>query len=152
MKPSTAKRVRETYTALADRTPQMVEAFYRRVFAARPDLVAIFPPDMSRLQGHFGAALALIARNVERIDALEQPLMSMGARHLGYGVKYEDYPIVGEALLATLEEFAGVLWTPEVAAAWKDVVSAVSAAMLRGAAVAAWESERPLRGQRRSAP
>ena len=45
-------------------------AVRRRAPAARP----LFPVDLTSLQGHFEAALALVIRNLEEMQTLEQPL------------------------------------------------------------------------------
>ena len=63
------------------------------------------------------------------VDALEQ----MGARHVGYGAQPAHYPIVRDTLLATLAQFAGDLWTQDLADAWERAINAVAGLMLTGA-------------------
>lgn len=57
----------------------------------------------------------------------------LGAKHVGYGVLPEHYPIVGEALLSTLETALGEAWTTNVKDGWTAIYGFVSSTMIAGA-------------------
>ncbi|HEY2535241.1 MAG TPA: globin domain-containing protein, partial [Xanthobacteraceae bacterium] len=64
---------------------------------------------------------------------LEQVLPAASAlakRHVSYGAKAEHYPVVGAALLSTLETGLGDDWTPEVADAWGTAYGTLSGYMI----------------------
>jgi nitric oxide dioxygenase len=67
------------------------------------------------------------------LDALVPQLMTLGARHAGYGVKDRHYQVVGEALIWTLERGLADAFTPEVERAWVRVYLLVAATMQAGA-------------------
>ena len=63
--------------------------------------------------------LALTA--LDTPDALIPVVQAMGRRHAIYGVRREQYSIVGAALLWTLEQGLAERFTPEVLDAWSEV-------------------------------
>ena len=76
-------------------------------------------------------ALELLAKN--DMETLVAALKDLGARHVGYDVKFEHYPIVGQALLNTLEKALGDDFTPEVKEAWGGVYGVITENMQAGA-------------------
>ena len=67
------------------------------------------------------------------VSPLLEALKDLGARHFEYGVVPAHYPIVGEALICTLEVALGKKWTPKVKQGWTAIYGIVSTAMLEGA-------------------
>ena len=55
---------------------------------------------------------------------------ALAKRHVSYGVKAEHYPVVGDALLWTLEKGLRDRWTPQVADAWGTVYGTLSGYMI----------------------
>jgi hypothetical protein len=77
--------------------------------------------------------MAMLAGVVKGVGNLEQVLPAASAlakRHVSYGAKAEDYPVVGAALLWTLEKGLGDGWTPEVADAWGAIYGTLSGYMI----------------------
>lgn len=71
--------------------------------------------------------------SLENMDSLIQALADMGARHVAYSVKDEDYDKVGAALLWTLEQGLGPVFNEEVKAAWIITYTTVADIMKQGA-------------------
>ncbi|CAB9496311.1 shock protein 75 kDa, mitochondrial [Seminavis robusta] len=67
------------------------------------------------------------------LQVLEEQLVSLGARHVRYGVLPEHYPVVGQALLETLATALGDKFTPSLKEAWTGVYGFVTTNMLKGA-------------------
>ena len=67
--------------------------------------------------------------SLDNLGALGKTVEDLGRRHAGYGVKDAHYDSVGAALLWTLEQGLGAAWTPEAAAAWKEVYGLLSGIM-----------------------
>lgn len=80
------------------------------------------------------AALTLTVNSARKLDVLVPVLRELGAKHAGYGVRPEHYPIVGGILLQTLEQFLGDAWTDEVEGAWTEAYGVIQSVMLEGAA------------------
>jgi hypothetical protein len=67
------------------------------------------------------------------LEPVTKALEDLGARHCQYDVIAAHYPIVGEALLKTLEAALGDAWTPTVKEGWTGIFGFVSDSMQRGA-------------------
>src|SRR5260370_7842428 len=106
------------------------ELFYDRLFDIAPKMKAMFPDDMIEQRRKL---MAMLAGVVKGLGNLEQVLPAAGAlakRHVSYGAKAEHYPVVGAALLWTLEKGLGDGWTPEMADTWAPPHSTLSASIL----------------------
>ena len=86
-----------------------------------------------RSAGHFAEALVKIVTEVDDLEALSAFLTGLGRDHRKFAVAPEHYDVVGAALLATLEHFAGEAWTPELAADWKEAYQLIGSVMSRAA-------------------
>ena len=134
MDAATLKAVKIHYQGLSPRLGELADAFYSDLFEVAPSVRRLFPEDMTRQKAHLTAAIAIVARNFSALDALEQPLSEMGARHAGYGAAPEHYPVVRDCLLRAMARVSGETWTPVLHDAWYAALNSVAAAMLRGAA------------------
>jgi len=63
-------------------------------------------------------------------------------QHVMLGARPEHYPVVRESLLASLAEFSGEHWTPELAADWRAILDFVVESMLKGATLYALDAIR----------
>lgn len=128
-----ASLITSSYAEISPKIAAVVSRFYERLFESAPAVRSLFPEDTEKLRAHFAAAIALMARNAGHIAVMKQPLRDLGRRHATYGAAAEHYPIVAELLLATLQEAAGKLWTPDTADAWRTLISFVAKEMMAGA-------------------
>jgi hemoglobin-like flavoprotein len=135
MTPDAIRRVQSSYEKLGDRGDALATAFYAALFGRAPQLRRVFPDDLTSLKGHFDAALALIVRNLDSLGALEPALRDLGASHVHWGARPEDYEIARDALVTALRELSGASWTAEVEHDWRAAITAISVTMLHGAAV-----------------
>mmetsp|Transcript_10698 Transcript_10698/g.26475 ORF Transcript_10698/g.26475 Transcript_10698/m.26475 type:complete len:153 (+) Transcript_10698:64-522(+) len=106
--------------------------FFMRIFTIAPQAQGLFSfkdlpkEDLEKspeLAKHAGTVMRTVGKAVaglSNLEALVPVLQKLGAAHAKYGVKPEHFPIVGEALLWTLEDGLGPAgaWTPEVKEAW----------------------------------
>jgi hemoglobin-like flavoprotein len=76
--------------------------------------------------------LVLAIYNERNLAYLATILRDLGARHVRYGVTLEQYPMIGEALLKTFEEYLGTDWTPEVKQVWTDAYAEIAKLMQEG--------------------
>lgn len=137
MTPNAIASVRASYAGIAPRIDQLVETFYSTLFSRAPDTRRLFPADMARQKDHLAAALAVLFRNIENLDALEESLMSLGAQHVGFGVIPEHYVVLCDVMIESLRTVASPAWSSQLEAAWREALGHVSATMLKGAAAAA---------------
>lgn len=67
------------------------------------------------------------------LEPVTEALEDLGARHCQYGVVPAHYPVVGEALLKTLQAALGNDWTPTVKEGWTGIYGFICISMQRGA-------------------
>ncbi|MGZ6733756.1 MAG: globin domain-containing protein [Nocardioides sp.] len=109
--------------AISDITP----VFYRRLFAAHPELIRDLFNRGNQAQGDQQRALAgSIAAYATLLVAEDGPepesvLARIAHKHASLGVTEEQYPIVHEHLFAAIVEVLGDAVTPEIATAWDEV-------------------------------
>jgi hemoglobin-like flavoprotein len=73
-------------------------------------------------------ALKMLGENDQE---LEQTMMALGKKHIGYGVKPQYFPVMVEAIIAMLHEMLGAKFTPEDQDAWEEVLSVLISDMSR---------------------
>jgi nitric oxide dioxygenase len=76
------------------------------------------------------ATLAVVVNGLGNLESVLPAASALAKRHVGYGAKPEHYPVVGGALLWTLEKGLGEGWTPEVADAWTRAYATLSRFMI----------------------
>jgi nitric oxide dioxygenase len=76
------------------------------------------------------ATLGVVVTGLSRLETVLPAASALAKRHVPYGVKAEHYPIVGSALLWTLEKGLGEAWTPDVADAWTGAYGTLSGYMI----------------------
>jgi hemoglobin-like flavoprotein len=117
--------------------------FYERVFTLAPGTRALFDDDIRPQAKRTMAAVKTAVEGLGDLDVVGPFLVRLGARHVRYGVRHEHFDVVGEALLWTLEQGLGELFTPWVRDAWVAAWDVIAGAMREGMrrAEAASESE-----------
>ncbi len=76
------------------------------------------------------AMLGVVVTGLSKLDTILPAASAMAKRHVGYGAQPAHYPVVGGALLWTLENGLGDAWTPEVATAWAEAYGTLSGYMI----------------------
>lgn len=142
MTPDAIEQVKVSYARLTATGRQLSARFYERMFAASPNLRRLFPEDLTVLQGHFEAALAVVIRNLNEMDGLKEPLRDLGAQHVHWGARPEDYVTAREALVGAIGSLSPS-WDATLEAHWRAAITAIIVPMIEGAAVhTALEAER----------
>ena len=106
--------------------------FYERIFTLAPEARALFGDDIALQATRTMGALKIAVDGLGDIDQIVPFLVRLGARHVRYGVVPEHFDLVGGALLWTLEQGLGEVFTPEVRDAWAATFAVVAQTMLIG--------------------
>jgi hemoglobin-like flavoprotein len=128
--------VQESFKKVVPIAGIAADLFYKRLFAIAPDVRVLFPDDLHQQKKELIAVLATVVSNLHRIDSIVAAVENLAKRHVGYGVKPEHYPPVGEALIWTLEQGLGEDFTPPVEKAWTETYLTLSGLMQGAAAMA----------------
>src|ERR1700754_2533310 len=130
MDESQVKLVQETFAKVAPISEHAAVLFYDRLFEVAPSVRAMFPDDMKEQRKKLMATLAVVVGGLTNLEAVLPAASALAKRHVNYGAKAEHYPVVGGALLWTLEKGLGGAWTPEVASAWTAAYGTLSGYMI----------------------
>jgi len=122
--------VQESFAKVAPISEQAAVIFYDRLFEVAPSVKAMFPIDMTEQRKKLMATLAVVVNGLNNLEAVLPAASALAKRHVSYGAKPEHYPVVGGALLWTLEKGLGAAWTPDVADAWTAAYGALSGYMI----------------------
>jgi len=127
-------RLRRSFSEVSAQPRALAARFYHELFSAAPNLRPLFPADMTSLQGHFEAALALVIKNLEDMAVLQDSLRDLGAQHVQWGARPEDYFVVRDAIVRAIRA-TSMSWSDELDADWRQAITAIAVPMLQGAAV-----------------
>ncbi len=130
MTPDQVKLVQESFAKVAPISETAAVLFYDRLFEIAPSVRSLFPDDLTEQRKKLMAALAVVVNGLANLPQVLPAASALAKRHVGYGAKPEHYPVVGSALLWTLEKGLGDGWTPELAAAWTAAYATLSGYMI----------------------
>lgn len=130
MTPDQVTLVQQSFAKVAPISEQAAVLFYDRLFEVAPSVRAMFPDDMTEQRKKLMATLAVVVNGLTNLEAVLPAASALAKRHVSYGAKPEHYPVVGGALLWTLEKGLGEAWTPEVASAWAAAYGTLSGFMI----------------------
>ena len=130
MTPDQVKLVQQSFSKVAPISDQAAVMFYGRLFEIAPQVKSMFPADLTEQRRKLMATLAAVINGLGNLQSILPAASALAIRHLSYGARAEHYPVVGAALLWTLEKGLGPDWTPEVADAWKAAYGTLSGFMI----------------------
>jgi nitric oxide dioxygenase len=124
--PESAAVVRATLPVIGGAIGDITPVFYRRMFAAHPELERDLFNRGNQARGDQQRALAGAIAAYATLLVGDGPdprtvLARIAHKHASLGILPEQYPIVHEHLFAAIVEVLGEAVTPEVAAAWDEV-------------------------------
>ena len=91
---------------------------------------AMFPSDMTQQRKKLMMMLAAVVNGLGNLESILPAASALAKRHVDYGARPEHYPVVGGALLWTLEKGLGEAWTSDVADAWTTAYGTLSGYMI----------------------
>jgi hemoglobin-like flavoprotein len=130
MTPDQVTLVQRSFSKVVPIADQAALLFYDRLFEIAPQVKAMFPADMTEQRKKLIGMLAAVVNGLGDLPSILPAASALAKRHVAYGAKAEHYPVVGGALLWTLEKGLGDGWTPEVAAAWTTAYGTLSGFMI----------------------
>jgi nitric oxide dioxygenase len=133
MSPEDIVLVQESWKAVVPIQAQAAGLFYGRLFEIDPDLKALFKGDINAQGVKLMGMLNTVIAGLTRLDTILPAAQALAVRHVGYGVKPQDYETVGAALIWTLQQGLGPAFTPELQGAWTRTYGALSGVMIAAA-------------------
>ncbi len=124
----------QSFEKVKPKKDEFVSSFYNNLFTDYPAAKPLFGgTDMAGQKMKLLGSLVLVVENLRKPEVLTDALKGLGARHVKYGALPEHYPLVGNSLLKTFEQYLGEDWTPETKQAWVDAYGVITELMLEGA-------------------
>lgn len=130
MNPAQINLVQESFSKVAPISEQAATLFYDRLFEVAPAVKVMFPADMTEQRKKLMATLAVVVNGLSNLESVLPAASALAKRHVSYGARPEHYPVVGGALLWTLEKGLGEAWTADVADAWTAAYGTLSGYMI----------------------
>ncbi len=131
MTPDQVTLVQQSFAKVAPISETAAVLFYDRLFEIAPSVVPMCPTDLKEQRKKLMATLAVVVNGLGHLDSVLPAASALAKRHVSYGARPEHYPVVGAALLWTLEKGLGDDgWTPDVAAAWTSAYGTLSGYMI----------------------
>lgn len=137
MTPEQIALVQDSAGRIHERLAEVTSGFYRRLFAANPELRTMFPLDLVLQEQKFADELDTIVRAIPDFPRFLHQVRALGARHAGYGTRVTHYAEVRKALLQSLADTLGPEWTTDVEEAWQAAYDMVAEVMMLGGATTA---------------
>lgn len=110
-----------TAPVVAEHLDAITRRFYPLMFARYPEVASLFNQTH---QANGGQPRALAAAVLAYVQLRQDPervreaLATVVSKHVSLDIRPEQYPIVGECLMAAIGEVLGDAVTPEIADAW----------------------------------
>ena len=130
MIPEQVQLVQQSFSKIVPISDQAAVIFYDRLFEIAPQVKSMFPSDMTEQRGKLMATLSAVVNGLNNLSSILPAASALAKRHVAYGARAEHYPVVGAALLWTLERGLGDSWTPDVANAWRAAYGTLSGFMI----------------------
>lgn len=137
MTPEQIVLVKESFAKVTPIAETAAELFYGKLFEINPGYKTLFKGDMKEQGRKLMAIIGTAVNSLGRLEEIVPAVEDMGRRHVGYGVKNEDYAVVGEALIWTLGQGLGDDFTDDVKQAWVTVYGVLADTMTKAADQAA---------------
>ncbi|MGF1459214.1 MAG: globin family protein [Leptolyngbyaceae cyanobacterium] len=124
----------ESFGKVAPQADAFVGSFYDNLFTDYPAAKPLFThTNMGKQKKMLLESLVFVIENLRQPGKLTEALKGLGTRHVQYGALPDHYPLVGNSLLKTFEQYLGSDWTDEVKQAWVDAYGLITTVMLEGA-------------------
>jgi nitric oxide dioxygenase len=116
------KIITATVPVLRENGVVLTTHFYNRMFKHHPDLKNMFNmgnQQSGKQQKALAMAVLAYAEHISNPGVLLPELDRIGHKHTSLDIRPEHYPIVGNHLLASIQEVLGEAATPEILDAWE---------------------------------
>ena len=123
------KLIQDSWAKVAPIADQAADLFYGHLFEIAPSARSMFPTEMADQKKKLMTTLGFVVGSLNKIEEIVPQIQDLGRRHIDYGTQAEHFPIVGEALLWTLEQGLGEAWNQELADAWTQAYTLIAQTM-----------------------
>ena len=127
MNPKTIEIVKSTAPVVKEKGKEITERMYEIAFNERPEYRRFFenthmknPEEGKKQAGKLAASVYAYASHIDELEKLGDAVEHIAKAHVNTRVIAEQYPVIGECLLAAMKDVLGEAATPEVMTAWTE--------------------------------
>ena len=106
--------------------------FYGKLFELDPTAHRLFHTDLETQGRKVMDMLTSVAESLNDFEPMRRRLAELGRQHAEYGVRTEQYEILGRAMLWSLTQVLGENFDQPTRVAWTKALVTISAAMQAG--------------------
>ncbi len=117
--------VQDSFVKLLPQMDSTGELFYDRLFKVAPQVRRMFKKDMKTQHQNLMSTLQIAVNGLRNLETLLPIVQDLGRKHVGYHVVPEQYDLVAEVLIWTLEQQLAQDFTPSVKVAWRTALSLI---------------------------
>lgn len=133
---SNAQLLQDNLELVVSRDPDLMLIFYGLLFERYPEVKPLFGRNSQDEQAKMlTEAVGMLVANVDDPEFVRTTMLSVGHKHVDYGVEDRMYGWVGECLVATLQQVSADAWSPELETAWTQTLTAISGIAIEGASM-----------------
>jgi hemoglobin-like flavoprotein len=132
--PAQKRLVRESFESASYYSVALTKLFYGRLFELEPAVRPLFKGNLEEQSLKLLDMLRTVVDALDRFAEVRPLLVELGRKHVTYGARPEHYEVVSKALLWALSQALELQFDGETKEAWEQMLGAISAAMLEGAA------------------
>jgi len=115
-----------SFLELLKDSDKLTQLFYSKLFQRSEEYEAMFASEMSEQGNKFMKILKTVINNLYSLNDCQTDVFHLGLRHLDYGVKMEDYAVVGDVLIEAIAESIGDKFDCETEQAWRQLYSDIA--------------------------
>lgn len=123
--------IKNSWFYIVNNTENAGEYFYEVLFELDPTLKSMFKTKTDEQSKKLVTMLSYVISKLNVLDEIMPQIEGLAQRHTKYGVSPEHYQVVGQALIQMLEYKLGNKWNEEIKAAWLEVYTILSGAMIQ---------------------
>ncbi len=132
--PRQKRLVRESFESVLEYSDSVVLLFYGRLFELAPQVRGLFKIDIREQARKLMNTLMSLVAALDRFEQLRRDLADLGRRHAEYKVEPAHYQVLVTALMWAFGQALDIEFDRETRSAWEQLLGAVSAVMIEGAA------------------
>jgi len=116
----TKEIVKATAPVLQEKGVEITTRMYARMAEEQPNLKALFANTRDGQAERLASAVLAYSKNIDNLDALQASVEAIAKKHVGAKVLPEHYPLVGQLLLAAMQDVLGDALDEPTLEAWAE--------------------------------
>lgn len=122
--------VQKSFAKVVPISEAAAEIFYAHLFETAPSVKSMFKGDMKEQGQKLMSTLNVVVNGLDDLSSILPAASNLAKKHVGYGVKAEDYESVGNSLIHTLQAGLGEAFDESTREAWLQAYETLSDYMI----------------------